>query len=685
MSPGEIVYRLRQWITLEQEWIQWRRGYQPQPKLNTKDIFKCFRFGQDVHFFFHVDQKNAIAKTIRRDFPDGYDVTLEKADGLCQHKIEIYGYTFDLGDTIDWSRDPLTDRSWPRTFAGNIDIRNSKNIRGVKWVWELNRHHHLVTLAKAYFLTGEELYAEEVCTQITNWIETNPPLTGVNWTSSLELAVRLINWSWAMAFIRDADSLTQGRFAQIQTSITNQATYISKHLSSFSSANNHLIGEAAGLAIVGMCNPWLPKARSWRDKGLHILKEEIGRQIHSDGVPAEQSTHYLAFIIDFNLIVWELFKKNNIDPPQLWYDRLLSSCNFIRNIMDSNGNVPQIGDSDDAWVVRLDDSPQVNNFKSILTTAATLLRQPSLKPPNQHWDEKSFWLLGWDGHETYSRLPITTDQHGSHIFAHGGYGVLQTENNLAVFDCGPLGYLSTAAHGHADALNFLLSRGGQPLLVDPGTYLYQEGGQWREFFRSTYAHNTVVVDGLDQSQMLGTFLWGKKANVHIENWNQIAKNMFIAAEHDGYAHLGVIHSRKVIYFDPDVFIIIDEFRAINPQKVQTTHTFEQLWHLSPKSLAIPSAEGVNITVEDHKFFLIPLDLPPYQLKVQIGEDGPPQGWISNQYGHLELAPVINITVLHTLPVTMATGIFLSHNKEFGIKDTSHWPAPLKQKLKEVFG
>ena len=188
-----------------------------------------------------------------------------------------------------------------------------------------------MTLAKAYHLSGDIQYAQEVCAQLESWIDQNPPLIGVNWTSALELALRLINWSWVLAFLGDTPYLTPKLRYALADAIQQQGAYIERHRSAHSSANNHLIGEAAGLAITGIAFPWLPRAKQWRDTGLAILNEELPEQIYADGVPAEQATHYLAFVLDFYLFTWELAKRNGHQPPAIWQTRLAAAAPFSKS------------------------------------------------------------------------------------------------------------------------------------------------------------------------------------------------------------------------------------------------------------------------------------------------------------------------------------------------------------------
>ena len=262
-------------------------------------------------------------------------------------------------------------------------------------------------------------------------------------------------------------------------------------------------------------------------------------------------------ILDFNLLVWRSAELNGIDVPHIWYDRLDVACDYIQHIMDVANNTPTIGDSDEAWVVRLDERVEVNNFQSILTSAAILLNRSDLKAISNRKDEKSFWLLSIDGWTSYQKLANTPSKCSSRLFDVGGYAVMRTDSQIVTFDCGPLGYLATAAHGHADALSIHLSANGYPLLIDPNTFAYQEGYQWRERFRGTAAHNTVLVDNQNQSKLIGTFLWGRKADARCLHWRTMPEYDLIVGEHDGYQGKGVTHRRTLFFAKPDWLVVTD--------------------------------------------------------------------------------------------------------------------------------
>jgi hypothetical protein len=384
--------------------------------------------------------------------------------------------------------------------------------------------------------------------------------------------------------------LTEELFGRIISAQTAQTNFIGRHLSKFSSANNHLIGEAAGLAVVGLSLPWLKGAKGWQKKGLAILTAEISKQIHPDGVPAEQAINYLAFDLDFYLLVWQTAVRQGVPIPAIWQERLGAASDFISSLMDNSGGVPALGDSDDGRVLALDERPEANVFRSILASAAVLLERPDFKTIAAEWDEKSHWFWGQSGREVFERLERRPLAQSSKLFKVGGYGLMAHKDTRLLLDFGPLGYLSLAAHGHADALSLLLSAENQPILIDSGTYAYREGGQWRRYFRGTSAHNTIVINGLDQSEMRGDFLWGRGATAQLLDWQTTADYDLITAEHDGYTNLGFTHRRTVLFYKPD-WILVEDYLSGSG-----THQIEQNWHFPIGAKVEKTADAINVRI-----------------------------------------------------------------------------------------
>ena len=269
-----------------------------------------------------------------------------------------------------------------------------------KYLWEPNRHLHLVTLAQAYALTGDVKYAATLRRHLESWIEACPFRMGANWASSLEAGLRLTNWSLAWQLLGGVRSplfdgaegeAFRGRWLE---SVYQHAEFVAGHFSLHSSANNHLIGEASGLYLGAMAWPHWPRARQWREAAREILEREALLQNAPDGVNREQATSYLQFTFDLLLLPLLAARANGDDFPAPYRERLENMLVFLASIMDAGGNVPMFGDADDAYVAKLDPREGFCRYKSLLATGALLFDRGDLKAKAGALDDKTRWLLG---------------------------------------------------------------------------------------------------------------------------------------------------------------------------------------------------------------------------------------------------------------------------------------------------
>ena len=519
------------------------------------------------------DRADVLA-VVEKRFPAGKAATLSAADAFLDGKFEIFGKKIEFSEQIDWHFDPLANRSIPLAWWRDLDYYSPDVVREVKYVWELNRCQHFVTLGKAWFLTGDDKYAHGVLAQWMRWIEKNPYKMGVNWTSALECAFRIVSWTWALQFVKSSSELNPGRYARILQSIEQHALFINSHLSKYSPANNHLLGEALGLIYTGCYFPELPRAERWRRTGFVIFERELLRQVHDDGVSAEQAFAYHHYVFDFGILVAiaaaRLGEELSAEAPA----RLQKMAEFYNAITDVNGHVPAIGDDDGGRALRLmEGSADAGNV--LLSTAACFFQRNDLSPRSDDCDEAAFWLFGADC--SPAEPANVVEKAALTRFSGGGYLIIRRHSpckQRLLFDCGPLGLGAMAAHGHADALSFTLSVEGHPVIIDSGAYMYLGAGKERDYFRGTSAHSTIVVDGLDQSEMLGPFQWGRRAQCRLERTEIHGDLVRVQASHNGYRRRGVTHRRR-IESEGDGWLIIDEISGVG------IHQIDAYFQLAP--------------------------------------------------------------------------------------------------------
>ena len=474
------------------------------------------------------------------------------ADALLAGRWDVFAQRgVPLGFPPQWNRDPKTGKVAPMHAGAAIDYRNASLVGDIKYLWEPSRHLELVTLAQAWHATRERRYADGARTLLLSWLEQCPYPQGVHWSSALELGVRLLNWAAAWQLLGDAiDTVWREHWLR---AIYQHCHFIRHHLSRHSSANNHLMGEYMGLFVASLQWPCWPESAGWRALAQRGLETEGLAQNHADGVNKEQATYYHHEVMDMMLLCHLAARANGLQFSSAWLQRLECMAEFVAALMDSAGNVPMFGDADDARMLRLDGAQAegVSPYRSLLASCALLFERGDFKAKAGALDERNRWLFA-DADARWQAIPAAPHAALRTAFPQGGYYLLGRDFDTAqevrlVVDCAPLGYLSIAAHGHADALSFTLSAGGEELLVDPGTFAYHTQRAWRDYFRSTAAHNTVQVDGQDQSEIAGNFMWLRKA--HSVALAHDATCLFEGTQ-DGYQRLRdpVMH-RRVIRFD----------------------------------------------------------------------------------------------------------------------------------------
>jgi hypothetical protein len=554
---------------------------------------------------------------------------VSRADAIRHHRLSLFGQEHDLGTPIQWN--PAQSARVARRFSGAIDYRDVGEVGDAKVVWEPNRHQHLTVLARAYRATGDIACADAVAAQLASWIAQCPFGRGMQWRSPLELAIRAINWTFALDLISGSTSVKTALWADILHALDLHVWEIARNYSRGSSANNHLIGEAAGVFIVTSYFRDLPDAQRHRDESFGILVEESARQFFADGGHREQATGYHLFVLELLMLPALVGRHTGTEFPERYWKQLEAAVAFVAGLGEG-GPVPFFGDADDGYV--LDRGAEVN---AALALGALLFDRPDFKSLAGPLHEAAHWLIGADAPRRWAVLPDAAERAlSSRAFPDSGYYVLQSggrgaDSISAIIDCGPLGFTAIAAHGHADALSLVLRAFGHEILIDPGTYDYFTYPQWREYFRSTRAHNTITVDGVDQSVQRGLFLWGSKAAARCIAWQPGRDGGRISMSHDGYTRLAapVAHQRAVE---------LDGLRRVLQVSDQLQgaghHRLDFALHFAEECQVTPDGENEWIvSVSSHRLRVV-LDKTLTTVCCH-GADAPIAGWISRGYHRKE--------------------------------------------------
>ena len=574
---------------------------------------------------------------------------LAAADRIAAGKLDVFALRETDFGPLRWNRDPKTGIEAPLAFGKLLDYRDSRRVGDIKYLWEVNRHLHLVTLAQACALSGEIRYFGVIRQHLESWFAACPYRMGPNWSSALEAAIRLINWAATWQLLGGAASplfanAGGARFRRRWlNSVYQHAEFVRGHFSRYSSANNHLIGEAAGLFIAALAWPHWPRTRAWLAESKAILEREALAQIAADGVNREQAVCYQQFVLDFLLLALLAGRANGQEFSTAFESRLETMLEYLASIIDAGGNIPMLGDSDDGLVVSLAPDREHCRYRSLLATGAILFRRGDFKAKAGGVDDKARWLLGADADSVFQRLDDAGAQSPARrTFPVGGYYILgndfETGSEIKlVADVGPLGYRTIAAHGHADALAFTLSVGGKEFLIDPGTYAYHTQGRWRGYFRGTGAHNTLRVDEMDQSQPGGSFMWLEKARAGCSLWSSTPERDLLEGWQDGYLRLAdpVLHRRRIALDKAARRVVIED-----SLEMQGEHEIELFFHCSERCRADPAPDGYLLCREEKALMLKLPQAPGAAARVYRGSLAPIAGWVSRRFDEKRPAPTI---------------------------------------------
>ena len=620
MSPGEIAWRVRSSLRDRAD----RTLVSHRQKL--RDPVAIFNGeGGDIKTGFHVSDLVIEEKQ--------HDSLLDRARKIVENRLTFFDLeNAHLGDPIIWNRDHKRGQDTPMVFSPSLDYRDVKETGDCKYVWELNRHHQFVVLARAYRISGDVRFAQAIAEQLDSWLRQNPYGLGMNWRSGLELGIRLINWVWALDLIGDSKFIDEELLLRIMDSVSRHIWEIDRKYSQGSSVNNHLIGEAAGVFVASSYFNNLKHASKWRERSRDILIREILNQTYSDGGSKEQAIGYHNFIMQFFIIAGFVARARSRDFPESYWSRLEKMFEFTARLSEGGNNLPVFGDCDDGYVLDIGDNP--HSIKEWLAVGAELFGRSDFYTSSSSVSKQVEILPGKYGSDKYGITHNSeNDKCSSLAFSRCGYYLLQYRENdsqnyiSVVFDCGPLGMGTLAAHGHADALSFTLRAFGRDVLVDPGTYDYFSYPQWREYFRSTRSHNTVVVDHRDQSEMLGPFLWGRKANARCLVWEPSNVGGRAVGEHDGYTCLSdpVTHRRTLELNGRERSLIIhDDIMA------HGKHDITVLFHFAEHCVVNPA--GRNRYRIDVGPGTVEIELDScLQVESFKGSTNPIYGWVSRGY------------------------------------------------------
>ncbi len=607
----------------------------------NKRLYAYFKKREKPVFFFNKSNINGIvAEICEKDKKK----TITEANNILKNIFCFRNAdSIKFDNKIDWKYKP----------DGNVD-----------WTWDLNRHTIFETLGRAYLYTKEERYALKFRELLIDWLDNNPAgISQPNWESVFEVAFRINTWLWAFYYFSNSDAFDNETFPDFFEGLMIHGNFLEAHLE-FHAPNNHLLLEAKALAMLGLLFPEFKDAANWLKRGLKILYDQIRKQVCSDGVHGERATHYHRVISGELLELFVLLENNNISIPADILNHFYQMVEFELWITKPDGLIPLLGDS------ALEDTHL--RFSAAVGGPAFLIAYDikSISPPS---DEGIIWLLGHERISKYLSSNAKENDKNSRSFPTGGYFVMRNGSGPSAlflsFDCGPFGYKPTPNHGHADALSFELYAYGRTLLIDPGVYSSHLGKDWRNYFRSTRAHNTVVVDEQDQSILFDLHRVYRSAQTTLHQWTSSDYFDFVDGSHHGYERLSdpVTHRRQVLFIKPEYWVVIDFLNC------SRRHLFDQYFHMSPGTKTHLDIKTKNLNTGDYNksgLIIAPLKADNLKADIIIGETSSIQGWVSYFSGEKQPAPVLRYRQESTSPVEFCTVLYpFSANRNVSVKVT----------------
>jgi len=616
----------------------------------AEEFIQRFHDAARLRFFFHPrNQKDFFLQLITTTQP--YEQILSEAQDVVENRFETLGSgKVHLGEKINWRKDFKSGKAWPLRKLSTDEILDLANPSDIKVPWELSRFHQVWWLGKAYWVTRNERYAQKFGELIDDWIEENPVGKGPNWAVAMEAAIRACNWIAGYYFFCESKSLSSQFWLNFLKSLYAHGRFIEHHLEYSWRNGNHLLSDIVGLIFLGNFFRETSFGKKWLEWGVAQLQEQMEEQVCPDGVDYEKSTSYHRLVLELFYSAVILCKKNNIYLSESFLHRLERMFEFVQYYTRPDGSIPLIGDADDGRLFRFSMSEDINDHRHALSVGAILFERRDFRVAAGKFFQDALWLFGGEGFEKHQMLQGEPLQLNSRAFPHGGFYILRTPDAHVCVDAGDLGMMGHGGHGHNDTLSFELWVHGAPLIVDSGTYAYTFDVHARNEFRSTRAHNTVVVDSKEIAEFFG--LWSVKAdetNPMVTEWTSDNQRDRLVAQHSGYRVLPsrVTVQRRFELNKERFALIIDDILSGNGQ-----HQIENFLHFAPDVTVQLSTPQKAIARNQNGRYIVSASVEAFTLE---------QTWFSRSYGVRERNQTLRLTLEAQLP----TEIQLSIKRESG--------------------
>jgi len=600
------------------------------------------------------------------------DEMLNQASEILFHRFSILGVDVEFGEKIDWHLDPRSSYKWRKKFFADLfPVFNVTDDTDGKMPYELSRFQHLTLLGIAYWISEDEKYTKEFIAELGDWFGENPYLVGVNWTCTMDVAIRAVNMIWGYHFFKKSSELKADFKIEFLKSLLEHGRYIFNHLEKNGIKTNHYLSDLVGLVYLGVFLPEFKESKRWHDFGIRELINEMDRQVYPDGVDYEGSISYhrleTELFLSATLLVMlneqcnaptscdegSQFHNMRVSKvfPEWYMQRLEKMIEFVIYYTKPDGTAPQIGDNDDGRLHILSKYGDWDRLdhRYLLSAGAVLFNRPDFKEGAGRFYEEALWLLGKGGLNSFNSLRTGSAKPESKAFSQGGFYIMRHQNLYMIMDCLSDDLQASTGHRHNSRLSFELFAYGRSFIIDPGAYIYTANPEWRNIFRSTAYHNAIQVDGQEQNEFdsFNLFLLGRQAQVKVNSWQTNDEYDFLDAEHTGYERLShpVTHRRQIFFNKQEGYWLIKDVLTSSIQCQSQEHDFTMNLHFAPLEIAIDPENPLSVTAtvgNSASMIVLPFKQDGLELSVE-------QGWISYSYGTKFEAPVVRYRKSADLP------------------------------------
>jgi hypothetical protein len=588
-------------------------------------------------FFINSNEQKKRAREIREHFPKTILNTMHFADQTSKNTFDLLGSgPFCFQKKIDWHLDFKSGYRWnPKTLSAFLRYDELEKKYDIKIPWELSRFQHTQALGKAYWLSGDEKYAQTFVEQMLHWIQDNPLERGVNWVCPMDVAIRLVNWIWGYHFFENSPSFTSNAKNIFFKSVYVHARFVYNNPETGPPTSNHYLSNLVGLIYAGISFPGFKESQKWLKFALLNLEKEIQKQVYPDGVDYEASIPYHRLVLEMLLSSMLLCKMNGISWSRESLERIERMLEFTMHYTKPNGLAPQIGDNDSGRLHVLSEATRndINDHRYLLAIGAVVFNRADFAQAAGNFHEEAYWLLGLEGLKKYQELLATSKAPlvlKSHSFPHGGIYIMRNRDCFLAVDAGKNGQGGNGGHAHNDVFSFVLDAFEEELLSDPGTGVYTGDYKLRNLLRSTSSHTILMVDNQEINPFEERLLFQLKdiALPKVLQWRTTLDYDLLEGEHSGYKRLAdpVVHRRRIYFNKKLSFVELEDTLLCKKE-----HTVGMHFITPKKELKVFNPNRKALTIYGVKAKLVIYPIEPFPTSLPNIEEIP----YSPSYGKLE--------------------------------------------------